>query len=81
MFPQTVIAVVLLLSIIGIAIWFYNGRNAMGRIHTQTISELERAICTNQNQISFRSSHLNTYDFQKYNLREALVIQPEIQIR
>lgn len=80
MFPQTVIAIVLLLFIIGIALWFYNGRNEMERIHLQTISELERAICTHGNQISFRNSNLNSYDFQRYNLDEVLVVQPEIKI-
>ncbi len=80
MFLQTVITIVLLLSIVGIAIWFYNRRNEIERIHRQTISELERAISTNGNQIRYRNSNLNGYDFQRYNLDEALVVQSDIEI-
>jgi len=79
MSPQIIITLVLLLSIIGVAAWFYNDKKAMGHIHNRTIAELEIAICTNRNQISLRNSRLNSYDFRRYNLDDALVVQPEIQ--
>lgn len=75
-----VLSIVLILSIIGIALWFYNENNAIGRLHEQTISELERAIYKNRNQIRLRNSYLGRYNFLKYNLGEALVIQSEIVI-
>ncbi|HLW31416.1 MAG TPA: hypothetical protein VKX40_04070 [Aequorivita sp.] len=81
MFSQIVILIVLLFSVFGIAIWFYNEKQATGRIHSETISKLESAIHHNHNQISFRNSHLNCYDFLKYNLDEALVRQLEIVIK
>lgn len=81
MFSQIVILIVLLFSIIGIAIWFSNEKQAIGRIHSETISKLESAIRHNHSQISFRNSHLNHYDFLKYNLDEALVRQLEIVIK
>lgn len=77
---QIVITLTLLLSIIGISIWFYHERNTMSKLHRQTISQLEEAIYTNNHQVSFRNLNLNRYDFQRYNLDEALQVQREIII-
>lgn len=80
MYLQIAIALVMLLSLIGLVVWFFNVNNSMGRLHKQNISILESAIYNNRNQINFRNSKLNRYDFLKYNLDEALAVQPEIQI-
>ncbi|AFL81303.1 hypothetical protein Aeqsu_1826 [Aequorivita sublithincola DSM 14238] len=80
MFAQIAITLVLLLSIVGIASWFYNQRNAMKRIHNQVITNLEITIYTNHSQIRYRNSNLNRYDFQQYNLNETLIAQHEIVI-
>ncbi len=77
---QIAISVLFLISIIGVGIWFYKGRQTLEHLHKQTIYQLEDAIERNRNQIGFRKSNLNLYDFQKYNLVEALIIQPEITI-
>ncbi|MEZ4778556.1 MAG: hypothetical protein R2786_04165 [Flavobacteriaceae bacterium] len=37
-------------------------------------------IQRHKNQILLRQTHLNTYRFLEYNLDEALVVQPEINI-
>jgi len=79
MYLQIAIALVLLISLIGLVVWFFNVNNSMGRLHKQNISILESAIYNNRNQINFRNSKLNRYDFLKYNLDEALVVQQEIQ--
>lgn len=80
MSSQIIIIILTLLSIIGIGIWFYNERNVLGRLHHQKITRLEYAIHINQSQIGRRCSSLNRYDFEKYNLDEALVAQREIII-
>lgn len=80
MYLQIAIVFILLLSFIGLAIWFFNAKNTNGRLHQQNISILESAIFSHRNQINFRNSNLNRYDFLKYNLDEALAVQPEIQI-
>ncbi len=77
---QIVIAILLLLLIIGIVLWFYKNNKTIEQLHAQTISELERNIFTNRSQINFRNTHLNKYNFLNYNLQEALVIQREIKL-
>ena len=52
----------------------------MGKVHRQTISALESAISMNRFQMDNRNLKLNLYNFQKYNIQEALFVQPEIII-
>ncbi|SRX54588.1 hypothetical protein [Aequorivita sp. CIP111184] len=77
MFFQTAIIIIILSLIIGLLVWFFTGKRALVRIHNEEISMLETAISTNRFQINFRNSNLNTYDFLKFNLNEALIVQPE----
>jgi hypothetical protein len=79
MFLQIAITIILLSSIIGLLVWFFQGRRAISQIHNEKVSALETAISTNRFQINFRNSNLNNYDFLKLNLNEALIVQPEIQ--
>ncbi len=79
MFLQIAITVILFSSIIGLLVWFFQGKRAITQIHNEKISALEIAISTNSFQINFRNSNLNNYDFLKFNLNESLIIQPEIQ--
>ena len=79
MFLQIVITLILLSSIIGLLVWFFTGKRALARVHNEEIAMLETAISTNRCQINFRNSNLNSYDFLKRNILEALIIQPEIQ--
>lgn len=78
MYLQITIALVLLLSVIGLVVWFFNVNNSMGLLHKQNISVLETAIYNNRNQMKFRNSNLNRYDFLKYDLDESLLVQYEI---
>ena len=80
MFLQIAISAVLLSSIIGMTVWFFNAKNGMGKDHNQTMDALERAISNNRNQINFRSKHLNKYDLLQYNLHDALIVQHEIEV-
>ncbi len=80
MYLQIAIVLFLAFSFSGLVMWWFNVNNSMGRIHKQNISILESAIYNNRKQIDFRNSNLNRYDFFKYNLDEALVVQQEIKI-
>ncbi|MDC8001073.1 hypothetical protein POV26_08495 [Aequorivita todarodis] len=80
MFVQFAIAAMLFSAIIGITVWFFNRKIVLAKTHDQTIVALERAISTATFQINNRNQNLNRYDFQRYNLEEALMVQPEIII-
>ncbi len=77
---QTIIILILLVSIIGSVIWFFNAKRTMNLSHNENISSLEGAIANNRDQIDFRKYHLNKYDLLKFNLQEALVVQPGIEL-
>lgn len=79
MYLQIAITLILLCSIVGLLAWYFMGKKALLHIHNQKISSLEQAISQNHFQINFRNSNLNNYDFLKFNLNEALVVQPEIK--
>lgn len=79
MFLQIAILLILLSSASGLMVWFYKERKSISRNHHQNNSELETAIFTNRYQINFRNANLQNYDFLKFNLNDALIIQPEIQ--
>jgi hypothetical protein len=74
------ILLVLLLTIIGIVVWFFNAKKSLGQAHSQNVAMLESAIYNNRNQLNFRTLHLNRYDFLKYNLDEVLVVQSDIEL-
>ncbi len=80
MYLQVVIILILLVSIIGSVIWFFNEKRTMNLVHNENISALERAISDNRGQIDFRKYNFNKYDLLKYNLKDALVVQPEIEL-
>lgn len=77
---QIVILLVLVLTLIGIVVWFFNTKKSIAHPHNQNIAMLESAIYKHRCQLNFRTFHLNKYDFVKYNLDEALVVQPEIKL-
>ena len=80
MSPQTVVILLFLAILVGIVVWYFTGKNELVRIHNQNILNLENAIFNNRRQLNFRNTSLNRYDFLKYNLDEALVVQREIWI-
>lgn len=79
MFLQIAILLILLSSASGFMVWFFKERKSISQSHNQSISELETSIFNNRNQINFRNANLQNYDFLKFNLNDALIIQPEIQ--
>lgn len=75
---QYVIILVLLFFIVALLLWFLSIKKAMNLLHTENVSVLKRAISHNRHQIDIRKYNLGTYDFLKYNLQDALVVQPNI---
>ncbi|MCG2418515.1 hypothetical protein K8089_05725 [Aequorivita sp. F47161] len=80
MYLQVAILLFLMLIVIGLVVWFYNAKRAMGQVHNQNVAMLESAIYNNCKQLKFRTLQLNRYDFLKYNLDEALVVQSDINL-
>ncbi len=79
MFLAISILLILISSASGLMVWFLKERKSISQSHNESISELETAIFHNRYQINFRNANLNNYDFLKFNLNDALIIQPEIQ--
>ncbi len=79
MYLQNAMALLLIISVTGLILWFFKTKKTMYRIHNQNILDLESNISKNRFQINFRNDSLNKYDFLKFNLNEALVVQFEIQ--
>ncbi|MDN3724377.1 hypothetical protein QRD02_08280 [Aequorivita sp. SDUM287046] len=75
---QIAITIVLSIAVIGLLVWFFNAKDTLSKTHNHYILTLENAISITRFQLNFRNENLNRYDFQKYNLEEALVVQPEI---
>lgn len=46
--------------------------------HERKLLQLKKKYEIHSNQLGLREQHLNRYDFLKYNLSEALVVQPKI---
>lgn len=77
---QIILLIVFAILSSGIMIWYYKTKNALAAQHFSKTSNLKSAIATHQKQIACRNSNLNNYDFLKYNLNEALVIQADIKL-
>lgn len=59
-------------------VFYFRQKKEMNRAHKSTVDFLENSIGGHFKQIHKRSARLNTYDFIKYNLTDALLVQPEI---
>lgn len=79
MFLHIAILLILISSTSGLMVWFLKERKLISENHHQNISALETAISNNLYQIKYRNANLQNYDFLKFNLNDALIIQPEIQ--
>ncbi len=80
MYLSLSISLLLLFSIIGLIVWFLKERRSIIHTHNQNLLALEDAISSNSCQINFRNKSLKNYDFLKFNLSEALIVQKEIQL-
>ena len=78
MIPETVILSILILATALVVGYFYGFNKKMRQQHAEGLLVLENGIGRHRRQILFRSSGLDLYDFQKYNLNDALLPQPEI---
>jgi len=67
---------------IGMFLWliFKNKNLKMKGVYTEKLADLNTQLKNHRKQINTRSIGLNRYDFLKYNLLEALVVQPEIRL-
>ncbi len=80
MYLQIVILLVLILTVIVAVAWFFSAKKSIVHAHEEATAMLESAIYNHRSQINFRILHLNRYDFLKYNLDEALVVQSAIEL-
>lgn len=80
MYFQIVGISILVFVIIAIILWFIYQNRLIAHSHRAAISFIENAILTNRSQINFRIHYLNNYDLLQYNLRDALIIQTEIEV-
>lgn len=77
---QIILLIVFVILSSGLMFWYYKTKNALVAQHFSKTSNLKTAIAIHQKQIAYRTSSLNKYDFVKYNLNEALVIQADIKL-
>ena len=67
---------------VGVFLWllFRNKNQKIRGVYAEKISHLYNQLEAHNAQINIRSIGLNRYDFLKYNLLEALVVQSEIKL-
>lgn len=67
---------------IGMLFWliFRNKNQKIQGVYAEKLADLNTQLKNHKEQINTRSIGLNRYDFLKYNLLEALVVQPEIRL-
>jgi len=67
---------------IGLFLWllFRNKNRKIQGIYAEKMTALNVQLEINKKQLHIRSMGLNRYDFLKYNLLDALVIQSEIRL-
>ncbi len=73
------IAVLALVCPVVVSLFRRNNRELQSDF-SKKMACLEDRIQLNEGQITIRDKGLNRYDFLKYNLGEALIVQPEIKI-
>jgi hypothetical protein len=80
MLPVQSIIVALTISIaIGLLLYFFQKNKKIKTDHLTLLLELEKKVIRSATQIKDRNKGLDAYHFLKYNLSEALIIQPEIK--
>lgn len=67
---------------VGLFLWliFRNKNQKIQRIYAEKLTKLNTQLEINKKQIHKRSMGLDRYDFLRYNLFDALVIQSEIRL-
>ncbi len=77
-FSQALVLLILLLILAISMGYFYVENKKIRRDHSEIMGVLKKSINLHHSQIHFRNAGLQKYDFTKYNLSEALLLQPEI---
>ncbi|MAP53955.1 hypothetical protein [Altibacter sp.] len=67
-------------TIAGLTLFFFLRNKRLKARHKIRQQQLSEAIGSHKAQIALRENALNTYHFLRYNLDEALVVQPNINI-
>ncbi len=70
----------LIISISLLLLYFKVQKAKISADHFNKIDGIELEIERNKHQIKVRGIGLNKYNFLKYNLDEALIVQPEILV-
>jgi len=76
---QTIIIALNISIAIGLLLFFFQKGNKMKTDHLALLLEIEKKVKLSAAQIRDRNKGLDRYHFLKYNLSEALIIQPEIK--
>lgn len=71
-------AIVLILALIWLL--FYRKNKRLTAVHRDQTDSLKIEVSLHQSQIEFRQESLNRYDFLRYNIKEALIVQQEIKL-
>lgn len=75
--PNIVIGSTAFICIVLALVFYLNNRKQL-RTNLTDVSTLERDIKLHRRQLELRAKGLDNYDFLKYNLNEALIVQMEI---
>ena len=67
--------------LVGIVMVFHKKNKHLKKEHRFKTDGLKLDLAMHDTQIQFRQTSLNSYDFLRYNLSEALVVQPRIKIQ
>ena len=77
---EYLIIVLFTLVLLGVLVFFYSESEKLKKQHLQNKTGIIKQLAICSEQIVKRNNGLNRYDFLKYNLSEALIIQSELNI-
>ncbi len=80
MISLQLVILVVAISMIGLWFYFFIRNKIIKQAHSKRLQILTENVEMHQSQIHIRDKGLDTYKFLRYNLAEALVIQPEIKL-
>lgn len=80
MSPEFFITVLFLLVSLSSLLYFYSENRRLKKRHFRKEMSLIEQFTLCDKQLKKRQRGINKYDFLKFNISEALIIQPEIKI-
>jgi|GEM_PF-597901 len=75
---QLILIISFFFAIGWLIIFFHSKKKEIIQLHSTKMETLKNEISLNHHQIIYRHSYLERYHFLKYNISEALVVQPKI---